>query len=366
MNAIRSGDRVSGVDEQISQVETEIRDTPYNKATQLHIGRLKAKLARLKEQRETKGSHKGTGYAPKKSGDATCVLVGYPSVGKSTLLNVLTNAKSPVGAYDFTTLNVIPGSMVYKGARIQVLDVPGLISGAAAGKGRGREVISVVRSADLILILVDVFSEWQIEVIKKELNDAGIRLNQSPPNVVVKKKARGGVLIKRAPNATKIDEATIVAILHDFKIHNADVLLKEDVNVDQLVDALIPGRRFVPEITVVNKIDQLPSPVGFGDVHISAEHNINVDRLKDLIFEKLGFIRVFLKPQGKTADTENPLILRHNSTVEEVCNLMHKQISRKFRYAHVWGPSARHSGQRVGLDHRLLDKDTVTLVASRK
>ena len=366
MNERRSGDSVSGVDEQIIQIETEIRETPYNKATQLHIGRLKAKLARLKEQRETKGSHKGTGYAPKKSGDATCVLVGYPSVGKSTLLNALTNAKSPVGAYDFTTLSVIPGSMVHKGARIQVLDVPGLIGGAAAGKGRGREVISVVRSADLILILVDVFSEYQIDVIKNELNDAGIRLNQSPPKVAIKKKSRGGVLIKRTPNTTKIDDATIIAILHDFKIHNADVLLKEDVTVDRLVDALIPGRRFVPAITVVNKIDQSSDPVDFGDIHISAERNINVARLKDLIFKKLGFIRVFLKPQGKAADTENPLILRHNSTIEEVCNLMHRQISQKFRYAHVWGPSARHAGQRVGLDHRLLDEDIVTLVASRK
>ena len=226
MNGRRSGDRVSGVDEQISQIETEIRDTPYNKATELHIGRLKAKLARLKERRETRASHKGTGYAPKKSGDATCVLVGYPSVGKSTLLNALTNAKSAVAAYDFTTLNVIPGSMVHRGARIQVLDVPGLIGGAAVGKGRGKQVISVVRNADLILILVDVFSEYQIEAVKKELNDAGIRLNQSPPNIVIMKKSRGGILIKRAPNAAEIDEATIVAMLHDFKIHNADVVLR--------------------------------------------------------------------------------------------------------------------------------------------
>jgi small GTP-binding protein len=364
--ARRSENHVSDLEEQISQTETEIRETPYNKATQLHIGRLKAKLARLKERRETRSAHKGAGYAPKKSGDATCVLVGYPSVGKSTLLNALTNAKSPVGAYDFTTLNVIPGSMVHKGARIQVLDVPGLIGGAVAGKGRGKEVISVVRSADLILILIDIFSEWQEEVIKRELHDAGIRINERPPNIMIKKRSRGGFLIKRTPNAAEIDEATIIAVLHDFKIHNADVLLKEDANVDRLIDALMPSRRFVPALTVVNKIDQSSSPPRFGDVHISAEHHTNVDCLKDLIFEKLEFIRVFLKPPGQPPDTKNPLILHQNSTIEEVCNLMHRQFSQQFRYAHVWGPSARHPGQRVGLDHVLLDSDAVTLVASRR
>ena len=356
----------STIEEQISEIETEIRDTPYNKATQLHIGRLKAKLARLKDKRESRGSRKGTGFAPRKSGDATCVLVGYPSAGKSTLLNALTNAKSPVGAYDFTTLNVIPGSMVHKGAHIQVLDIPGLIGGAAVGKGRGREIISVVRSADLILIVVDAFSKYQVDVVKKELYDAGIRINQSPPNVAIIKKPRGGVTISGTPNSAEIDEATIKAILHDFKIHNADVILNEDVDVDRFVDALLPSRLFVPAITIVNKIDQSSGSASFGDVRISAERGTNIEGLKELIFEKLRFIRVYLKPPGKAADRENPLILRRNSTIEEVCNLVHADVSTRFRYAQVWGTSARHAGQHVGLTHVLLDNDTVTLVASRK
>jgi ribosome-interacting GTPase 1 len=365
MTVKRSEGRSNSVEEHIREIETEIRDTPYNKATQLHIGRLKAKLARLKDKRESKGSHKGTGYAPRKSGDATCVLIGYPSAGKSTLLNALTNAKSPVGAYDFTTLNVFPGSMAHKGAHIQILDVPGLMGGAAAGIGRGKEIISVVRSADLILIVVDVFSEYQVELVKKELYDAGIRINQSPPRVAIIKKPRGGVSIS-GTTAAETDKATIKAILHDFKIHNADVILKEDVSVDRFVDALVPNRVFVPAITVVNKIDQSLESASFGDAHISAKEGTNVEGLKDLIFEKLRFIRVYLKPPGKVADTKNPLIVRRNSTIDEICNLMHARFSRRFRYAQVWGASARHAGQRVGLNHVLLDNDTVTLVASRK
>ena len=362
----RSDIRVSSIEEQISETEKEIRETPYNKATQLHIGRLKAKLARLKERREKKGHHKGIGYAPKKSGDATCVLVGYPSAGKSTLLNALTNAKSSVGSYDFTTLNVIPGSLVHKGALIQIFDVPGLIGGAAAGKGRGKEVISVVRSADLILILVDVFSQWQVDVINKELYEAGIRINQRPPDIAITKKSRGGVSIKKTFLATEMDDSTIIAILTDFKIHNADVTIREEINIDRLVDALMPSRRFIPAITVVNKIDQSSRPADFGDVQISAQYLTNLERLKDLIFEKLALIRVYLKPPGKAADTEKPLILRRNSTIGEVCRLMHAQVSKRFRYAQVWGPSAKYAGQRVGLDHRLQDSDTVTLVASRQ
>jgi len=75
-----------------------------------------------------------------KSGDARVALIGFPSVGKSTLLNRLTNTHSEAGAYEFTTLTCIPGKIEYNGANIQLLDLPGIIEGASAGKGRGRQV----------------------------------------------------------------------------------------------------------------------------------------------------------------------------------------------------------------------------------
>lgn len=80
-----------------------------------------------------------------KSGDARIALVGFPSVGKSTFLSKITKTKAAVAAYSFTTLTAIPGVLEYGGAEIQILDLPGIIEGAAEGKGRGRQVISAAK-----------------------------------------------------------------------------------------------------------------------------------------------------------------------------------------------------------------------------
>ena len=118
--------------DKIAEIEEEIGNTKYNKATQHHIGKLKAKLAQLREEVVVSSSGpKGSGYGVRKAGDATVALVGLPSVGKSTLLNCLTDADSETGSYAFTTLDVVPGVLKYKDANIQILDLPGLIEGAA-------------------------------------------------------------------------------------------------------------------------------------------------------------------------------------------------------------------------------------------
>jgi ribosome-interacting GTPase 1 len=106
------------------------------------------KLARLRAQllEPTGGAGgAGTGFDVSKSGDARVALVGFPSVGKSTFLSKITKTRSEAAAYSFTTLTAIPGVLEYGGAEIQILDLPGIIEGAAEGKGRGRQVISAAK-----------------------------------------------------------------------------------------------------------------------------------------------------------------------------------------------------------------------------
>src|SRR6056297_2867099 len=159
-----------GLEEEIEDLREEIANTPYNKATEAHIGRMKAKLAEKKEKLENQSSAGGGhGYAVEKHGDATVALVGFPSVGKSTLINSMTNADSEVGSYEFTTLDVNPGMLEHKGANIQLLDVPGLVEGAAGGRGGGREVLSVIRTSDLVVFVLGAFEVERYRDLYDEL-----------------------------------------------------------------------------------------------------------------------------------------------------------------------------------------------------
>jgi hypothetical protein len=358
------------IEEEVRSIQEEIDKTQKNKATEHHLGRLKAKMARLKDdlikQAMSKGGGAG-GYSVKKSGDATVTLVGFPSVGKSTLINKLTDAHSEVGAYEFTTLDVVPGVMEYNDAKIQVLDLPGLVKGAASGRGKGREVISVIRSCDLILLLIDVFNYQQLPVLEKELYDAGIRINQTPPDVTVTKTVRGGVVVSSTVELS-IDHETIKTILGEYKIHNALVNIREDVTSDQIIDVVRDNRVYIPALLVINKIDladrnhmkHMPEAI-----EISADLDINLDVLREKVYDTLGFINVYLKPQGEQADLDEPMIVREGCTVGDICDRLHKDFRRKFRYARVWGDSAKHAGQRVGLDHGLLDGDILTLIINK-
>lgn len=351
-------------EERIKAIEQEIRETPYHKGTQHHIGRLRARIARIKDeifQRGAKGKGGGgEGFAQRKYGDATVVLIGFPSVGKSTLLNKLTNAQSKVAAYDFTTLEVIPGMMDYQGAKIQIFDIPGIISGAAKGKGRGKEILSVARVTDLIILMIDVVNYSQLKQIRHELQEVGIRINKRGPQVTINHKLKGGIKVI----SPSFDLQTAIEIAKEFRLTNAEIIIKGQVTLEDYIDALMGNRIYLPGLVVINKIDLLPEnrlPEQDG-ILISAEKGIGLDKLKENIWEKLSLMRIFLKPQGKEADLENPLILKGEPTIYEATRKIHGELAVSIKKAQVWGKSAKFPGQLVSLNHRLKEGDIVTFL----
>ena len=362
-----------GIPEKITELEEELSRTPYNKATQFHFAVVRARIAKLREglelQQRKKTAAAKHGFGVRKSGHATVALLGFPSTGKSTLLNKLTGAKSKVARWAFTTLEVVPGVILHHGARIQILDVPGVVSGAARGKGRGKEVLSIVRNSDLVLILVDAQYPEQLPALLHELNDANVRPNASPPNIKIAKRHRGGISIASTTPMKRLTKDAIVGILRELKISNADVVLREDADEERFIDAVFGNRAYIPTIIVVSKSDLLTPEQKAVLKHeikpalfVSAEKEQNVTELRDLLFSRLNLIRIYMKEYGKKPDMDEPLIIRAPATVRNVCQAIHRDFTRKFRYAKVWGKSVRHAGQIIRtLDKAVADGDIIEI-----
>ncbi|XP_077249992.1 GTP-binding protein-like protein isoform X2 [Tasmannia lanceolata] len=337
--------------QKIKDIEDEMARTQKNKATAHHLGLLKAKLAKLRRDLlapPTKGggAAAGEGFDVTKSGDSRVGLVGFPSVGKSTLLNKLTGTFS------------------------ELLDLPGIIEGAKDGKGRGRQVISTARTCNCILIVLDAIKPiTHKRLIEKELEGFGIRLNKEPPNLSFRKKDKGGINFTSTVTNTLLDLETVKAICGEYRIHNADISLRYDATADDLIDVIEGSRIYMPCIYVVNKIDQITlEELEILDklphyCPVSAHLEWNLDGLLEKIWEYLNLTRIYTKPKGMNPDYEDPVILSSKkTTVEDFCNRIHKDMLKQFKYALVWGSSAKHKPQRVGREHELEDEDVVQII----
>ncbi|MCD6383060.1 MAG: GTP-binding protein [Thermoplasmata archaeon] len=364
------------IEEQIKAIEEEILKTQKNKATEHHIGKLKAKLARLRAELEQRKAKKGggRGFQVKKEGDATVALVGYPSVGKSSLLSLLTGRKSVVADYPFTTLEVIPGILKHRGARIQILDLPGLIEGSSEGKGRGREVMAMVRAADLVLLLGDIYQS-DFEPLRRELYRMGIRLDTSPPRIKFEPKERGGIVILSTGEIDRESETVFKEMARAFGYINGTFIVPPKTTEEEFLDHLSGNRVYIPSLQVVNKIDLLNDEERMsaleryrreGKHPISVKEGWGIEELKDLMFDRLSLIRIYLKPKGGEVDYSEPMILRRGATVRDVCEKLHREFVERFMYAEVWGKSVKFGGQKVGLMHPLEDADVVRVTLRKK
>lgn len=365
--------------EKIADIEFEMNRTQKNKATEHHLGRLKGKIAKLRAEILLENSAKGPageGFDVVRAGHCRVALIGFPSVGKSTFLSHITNTASEAASYEFTTLTCIPGNLMYNDAVIQILDLPGIVEGAAQGKGRGREVISVARNSDMVLMMLDaVRADVQIMALTKELRDCGIRLNENLPLISFTKKKEGNIKFNATVPLTHLDERLVKGILQDYKIHHAEIVIREDATADQFIDIIVGNRKYMPCLYLMNKIDN--ASLEECDRLAHAEHSVvcsvkkdwNMDFLKERLWDYLNIKRVYTKRKGGAVDIKEPVILRERngkrSTIKSVCEHIHRDMVGKFKFAKIWGKSSKFNPepQRVGLSHVFADEDVVEIVA---
>ncbi|CAD7933184.1 unnamed protein product [Amoebophrya sp. A120] len=364
-----------GILEKIAEIEAEMARTQKNKATEYHLGLLRGKLAKLKTQLLEPSKSGGThaGFEVGRYGDARVAIMGFPSVGKSSLLAELTGVKSEVAAYEFTTLTCIPGVIYHNDAKIQLLDLPGIIDGAAQGRGRGRQVISTAKSADLILVVLDATKDdSQKKRLEAEMESVGIRLNKTPPNIKVTKKPAGGVRINASCKRSQLDDKLIEGLLREYRIFNADVIIREDASAEDFIDVLEGNRKYVRCVYCYNKIDmlsveQIEALARLPHSHVmSCNLKLNLDRLKDRIWEELSMVRVYTKKKGQFPEFSNPLVITpqrgtKECNVENAVTLLHKDLLNDFKCALVWGTSVKSSPATAGLKHYLQDEDVIQI-----
>ncbi|KAK6090553.1 hypothetical protein P3W45_000276 [Vairimorpha bombi] len=359
-----------GIQDKINEIEAEMARTQKNKKTEYHIGTLKARLARYKHELDNpKASNtKSEGWEVAKSGDARIALIGFPSVGKSTLLSKITSTESKAAEHEFTTIDCIAGKLIYNGSTIQILDLPGIISGASSNLGRGRQVISVSRTADLILLVLDPRRKNDKQVLVRELFNMGIRLNKKKPEVSINITTNGGICINKQCKLTQTSEEAITAVLKEYKINHCNILIKEDVTTDDILDLVSKNVSYINCLFCYNKTDELSYEdfknlsLEDNSILISCKNEWNIEELKEEIWDRLNLTRVYTKRKGDFPDLNNPVVLRNGCTVFDLCRSIHKDFYSDFKYALVWGRSAKHSPQKVGLNHVLEDEDVIQIV----
>ena len=192
-------------------LEEMIRECPKHKSSEKMLAQLKTRLKKLREKIDkTKKSSKSSRGKGIKKEEMQAVLIGFTNSGKSSLLQLLTNATPEIASYEFTTKKPLIGMINYRGANIQLIEIPAINS---EYYDRG-----LVNTADVILILVN--SIEHIGEIEKILN-----------------RARGKRLIVFNTQNSE-DERKISATLQSKRYNFVVVSAKTGKNIEELKDRL--------------------------------------------------------------------------------------------------------------------------------
>ena len=375
------------LDEKITRLEEFISLVPKHKATEKIVALNRSRLAKLKREREDKKEWQrslGKQVSPfsiKKEGIQMILVSDYyiPGVGKTSLLSLLTGAaKDKIGR--FTPLPEI-GIYEEDNIKFQIVDMPSIMKGSSSGIANGKEILSQIRSCDVILICVDLSRniDQQISLLMNEFTESNIRINIPPPPIIIEKTGSNKIqvfyLTKEAKQNKDLLELTerIREIIQVGGVRNAIVKIFGKITLDQIVDAMNPSVVYKKAVIIGTKGDlsytedifqELKTrysskfPLILGSSVKKKELTPETDFGK-IILKFLNKIKVYTSHKGEVA--QKPLIMDTGVKVRDVAIRIHRSFYEKFDYAVIIRKSARQKRKKVGLDYNIKDNDIIEI-----
>jgi hypothetical protein len=352
---------------------------PKHKGTEKMCRQIKRQISQLKEdikkqKQQAKKTRSGPSYYVQKAGAAQIAVVGPTNGGRSSLLKAVTNSQVQVTSWPFGTMIPTPGMLDYEDIKFQLVEIPPIVQGSSEGKAEGFMNLSSARNADGLIIMVDLTDDpaGNFLVVKEELENS--RLLIVPPTGVVEIQKRGsGNELQFIMEGELVDctEADITELLAGYRIRSALVRIKGKVTLDLVEDSLFGNAVYRPTMVIANKVDLNDDPRNIEQLVQATYplqlHVLSIERMTDLtkligqsIFDMLSITRVYTKEPGKPR-RDIPIVCKLGTNVGELAKMIHNDFYNRFKYAKIWGPSAKFDSEKVGLDRVLLDGTVVQI-----
>jgi len=365
--------------EKIKLMREFISLVPKHKGTSNLLANVRRRIAILERELERKKTRRKGGYggfSVPKEGAGQIIILGPTNVGRSSLLASVTSAKAEVSPIYFATRKPIVGMLTYRDIQFQLIEAPALIEGAADGRMEGPQILGLARNADGLILMVDLSMDpvEQFCMLHSELEQAGIMIEKPEGEVEIIRRSAGiglqmiggGVLV----GCTLEDVRRMLA---NYRINSALIKIQGKVTLETLEESLFSSLVYKPTILVANKLDMPGAEENLTRLRafmkdreipilpVSCKDKRGLERLGDQIFQMLRIIRVYPKEPGVKEPSSKPLVIEEGATVIEAAKRLHSKLYKEFRYARIWGPSAKYPGQRVGSSHILRDGDVIEI-----
>jgi len=366
------------IPEKIKLMREFISLVPKHKGTSKLLANVRRRIADLEHELERSKARRkggrGRSFSIPKEGAGQIVILGPTNVGRSSLLVSVTNAKPEVGPLPHTTQKPVPGMLPYQDVQFQLIEAPALVEGAADGRMDGPQILGLARNADGLVLMVDLSENpaEQFEMIRSELEKSGIMIEKPEGQVEVNRRSYGvGIQITGGGVLVDCTGDDLRRLLNSYRINSALVRIRGKVSLDDIEDSLFSSSVNKPAILITNKMDvaraeekllylrEALKERGIPLLPVSCKNNQGLAKLGESIFNMLGIIRIYTKEPAEKEPSRKPIVVEEETRVIDIAKKLHSELYRKFKYARIWGPSAKYPGEKVGSGHVLKDGDVI-------